>query len=150
MSASLDNFIRDLRAFDGRKEVIRSLKKTIREPVPVVRKSVRSRALETLPRRNGFAAWVAASRINVTTKINTTTIFVVLKGGRNSARGRSDLNRIDKGRLRHPAWGRRGLGQWHTQAVEPGFFTKPTTETDEWRKAILRGLDDALEVIKRG
>lgn len=150
MKSSLDQLILDLKKFDDRKTLVKELRKEIRKPVPSVRKAIRQRALGTLPRRGGLNKWVASTRITAQVKVNTRQVTVRLKGGRNSLNSRSDIKRIDAGRVRAPTFGRRGKGQWHSQEVEKGFFTQPTIETWLWRHAILRAVDNALDVIKRG
>jgi hypothetical protein len=147
---SLDDLIRDLRKFEGRKEVVKQLRKEIRKPVPAVRRVIKRRARTTLPKSGRLNKWAASTRITVKIKLAGRAAGVQLKGGRNSTGGRSDIKRLDKGRLRHPSWGRRGRGQWHTQDVMPGFFTSPATEIDQWRDAALKAVDEALEVIRRG
>lgn len=142
-------FARDLRAYSQRKELEKALRKEIRKPVPRVRLKIKARALSTLPKRGGLNKWV--SRTRITAQIRFGRAFTVrLIGRRQSASGQSDLKRLDKGRVRHPSWGRRGRGQWHVQRVTSGFFTAPAVEFDEWRVAIDRALDESLEVIRRG
>lgn len=147
---TLDDLIRDLRTFEAKKEVIRQLRTEFRKPVPVVRSAIKQRALDTLPKSGGLNVWVSRTRITAQIRISGSRASVRLRGGRRSVGGTSDINRIDKGRTRHPSWGRRGAGQWHAQAVEPGFFTKPNEETDAWREAILSAVDNALDLIRRG
>lgn len=148
---SIDDLIRDLRQFEGRKEVVKQLRKRLREPVPAVRKEIKARALSTLPRSGGLNVWVSKTRITAQVKVSSRSLTVKLRGGRNSSTGkRSDMRRIDRGRLRHPSWGRRGAGQWHTQTVEDGFFTIPAANAQGWRFACIRAVDEATEVIRRG
>jgi hypothetical protein len=150
MSNSLDALIRDLKKFENRKEVVKQLRKQIREPVPGVRKAIKRRALDTLPSGGGLNVWVSKVRINVRFKLTGRAAGVRLRGGRNSTGGRSDMRRIDDGRVRAPSWGRRSKGSWHTQTVPSGFFTDPAVETDEWRQACVRAVDEALDVIRHG
>jgi hypothetical protein len=150
MSSSLDALIRDLRTFEDRKEVVKQLRTEIRKPVPAVRKAIKARALDILPKAGGLGAWVSKTRMTVQIKLSGRSAGVRLKGGRNSSGGRSDIRAIDRGRVRAPSWGHRGKGAWHTQEVKAGFFTEPTTETKPWRDACVRAVDQALEVIRRG
>lgn len=147
---SLDDLIRDLRKFEGRKEVTKALRREIRKPIPAVRRSIRARALDTLPRRGGLNVWVSKSKVTAQIKLSGRTAGVRLRGSRKSANDKSDLRRIDAGRVRAPSWGRRGAGDWHTQQVTPGYFTKPSGEVDQWRKAAVDAIDQAAEVIRRG
>lgn len=147
---SIDDLVRDLRQFEQRKEVSKALRRRIREPIPGVRKAIRRRALETLPKRGGLNAWVAQTRVSARVSLAGSGAGVKLKGSRKSTKGKADLTRLDAGRVRAPSWGRRGPGNWHAQQVSPGFFTKPAAEVDQWRDACLRAVDDALGVIRRG
>lgn len=147
---SLDDLVRDLRKFEDRKEVTRQLRKEIRQPIPDVRKAIKRRALDILPRRGRLNVWVSKTKVTAKISFAGRAAGVRLKGGRNSQGGRSDMRRIDAGRVRAPNWGRRGKGQWHTQQVPAGYFTDPSTETGQWRDACVKAVDNALEVIRRG
>lgn len=142
--------VRDLRSFSGRKEVIRQLRTEIRKPVPSVRAAIKRNAVAVLPSSGGLGKWVARTRITAQIRITGYSARVQLRGGRNSAKQRSDIRAIDRGRVRHPAWGRRGRGQWSTQAVHDRFFTDPATGSPEWDHAIVQAVDRAFDVIRRG
>lgn len=147
---TLDDLIRDLRKFEGRREVTSQLRKEIRRPIPSVRAAVKRRALDVLPRGGGLNVWVSRTKVTAKIRLAGRAAGVQLKGSRKSAKDKSDLRRLDAGKVRHPSWGRRGGDQWHSQAVTPGFFTKPSAEVDQWRAAVERALDNAVEVIRRG
>jgi len=147
---SLDDLIRDLRKFEARKEVVKQLRKEIRKPIPDIRKAIKRRAFDTLPKGHGLNVWVSKTKITAAIKLSGRSAGVKLKGGRNSTGARSDIRRIDKGRVRHPSWGRRGKGQWHTQIVPDGFFTEPATDGGTWHRVCLTAVDNALDTIKRG
>jgi hypothetical protein len=150
VAGSLDQLVRDIRGFEGRREVLKALRARIRKPVPEIRKAIKARALDTLPGRGGLNVWVAAIRIGTTIKLSGRAAGVRLRGGRNSTGGRSDVKRIDRGRVRAPSWGRRTRGSWHTQTVPAGFFTKPAADVGPWRAECVAAVDEALEVIRRG
>lgn len=150
MAGSIDDLVRDLRKFDNRREVVKALRKRIREPLPGVRRAIKARALATLPSRGGLNRWVARTRVAATVRLAGRSAGVKLKGSRKSTKGKADLNRLDAGVVRHPSWGRRGPGNWHTQAVTPGYFTKPATEVDQWRDACVEAVEDAVQTIARG
>lgn len=147
---SIEALVRDLRGFRNRREVVQQLRKRIREPVPEVRRRIRAEAIEDLPHGGGLNKWVAATRLTVQIRINSRTARVSLKGGRNSARKRSDIRAIDRGRVRAPSWGRRGPRAWHSESVKAGFFTRPAGDSPSWRAAIVQAADEALDVIRRG
>jgi hypothetical protein len=147
---SLDDLIRDLRKFEDRKTVVRELRREIRKPVPAVRREIRQRALDWLPRRGGLNRWV--SRISITAKVRLSgrSAGIQLKGGRNSAGARADIRAIDRGKVRAPTYGHRGRRAWHNQTVPDGFFSHPATSTPAWRAACLAAVDKALATIRRG
>lgn len=150
---SLDDLIRDLRRFEGRKEVTNALARKARGPVPAIRKAIRRRAVEWLPSSGGFGKWVSRLSVTAAVRLQGRAAGISLKGRRRGfadKQPKADLRRIDQGRAAHPSWGRRGEGQWHFQTVKPGFFTEPAAGTDEWRKAVVDAVDEALEVIRRG
>jgi hypothetical protein len=148
VAISIEQFAKELRAFPERGVVTKELRKELRKPLPAVRRAIKRRALDTLPKSGGLNAWAASTRITAKITINGKTVRVTLRGARNSVGGQSDLRALDRGRVRHPSWGRRGKGQWYTQTVTPGFFTEPATEFDEYREACLAALTRALEQIR--
>lgn len=149
MPTSIEQLARDLRAFDGRKEVVKQLKGEIRKPLPEVRKAIRRRALDTLPKRGGLNRWVARTRVLGQVRVTGRGVEIKLVGRRKSQAGTSDLKRLDRGRIRHPTFGQRGKGMWHTQAVRPGYFTDPAAEIDQWREAVERACAEAVKTIGR-
>jgi hypothetical protein len=151
VAVNIQQFARELKVFEGRKLVLKSLRAAIRKPFPSVRARIRARAKATLPKAGRLNAWAAAVRINLAVKATTgRSAGVIVKGGRNSAGGRSDVRALDRGRVRAPSWGRRGPGQWHTQQVTPGFFTTPVVEATEWHAEIERAVDAAFDTVRRG
>lgn len=136
-------------AFDDKRAVLLAMRRGIREPLPALRKAIRERAVATLPVRGGLNRWVAASRVNGPVKVNARRVQLKVKAGRNSEGGRSDIKAIDRGRVRAPAWGHRGPGAWHTQTVEPGFFTKPAQDAARpVGESIKRAVDAAFDTIR--
>lgn len=150
MAGDLERLVRDLRRFDADKVITTKVREKIRKPVPAVRKAIKKRAVEILPKAGGLGAWVAGSRITARVTLRGRAAGVYLVIGRNSAGGRSDISAIDRGRVRHPSWGRRYRGQWFNQLVEPKFASGPATEIDQWRDAVLEAVDEALGVLRRG
>lgn len=151
MATDIRAFARELRAFDDRKVVLKALRVAIRKPFPSMRSRIKANALATLPKGGRLNAWVAAIKVSLSVKVNTSrSAGVVIKGGRNSRGDRSDIAAINRGRVRAPSWGRRGPDQWHSQQVKPGFFSTPVVESTQWREEIDRAFDDALNTIRRG
>lgn len=145
---SLDDLVHDLRKFERRKEIVKALRKRIREPVPKIRRSIKARALATMPKSGGLNIWVSRTKVTAQVKFTGRKAGVKLRGARNSQKKKSDLRRLDAGRLRHPSWGKRGEGQWHLQGVPSGFFSGPSAEMTQWRDACLNAVDDALKTIR--
>lgn len=148
--ATVEQLMAELRGFKDRKVVLKELRAGIRNPFPEVRKRIKKNALATLPKSGGLNKWVAKSRITLRVKFSGSSVGVTVVGGRNSQGGETDLKRLDRGTTRHPSWGRRGSGQWHTQKVTAGFFTKPVEEAQEWFDAIDAATDKAFDQIRRG
>lgn len=147
-SASIEAFARELRAFNGRQEIIKQLRQEFRKPLPEVRKRIKSRAISTLPKRGGLNRWAASTRVTAKITVTGRAVKVKVRGGRKSIAGEADISALDRGRVRHPSWGRRFRGQWHVQRVSEGFFTVPVVESPEWRAACLAAVDRALETIR--
>jgi hypothetical protein len=145
MADSISKLARDLRGFNANAEIVKALRKEINKPVPEVRRKIRASAMAILPAGGGLNAWVAAGRVSSIVKVSFRTVTVELRGGRNSInKKKSDFDAIDRGRVRHPSWGRRWEGQWHNQLVEPKFFSGPAGEESQWAKAIDAAVDSAL------
>ena len=150
MAISVDQLIRELRGFDGRREIVKAIGRGVRKGVPPVRKAIRDRAIATLPHRNGLGKWVARLSVTAQVKLQARSGTIKLKGGRNSQGQRSDIKRIDAGRVRAPTWGRRSGNAWHLQQVTPGFFTDTAAKAKDWQDDVGRAVDDALDQLRRG
>jgi hypothetical protein len=138
-----------IRAFDDRREIVKAMRKAMREPLPTIRTAIRARAISTMPAGGGLNRWVAASRINATVKIDSRRVQVRLKGGRNSRGGRSDMAAIDRGRVRAPSWGHRTKASWHTVEVTPGYFRAPAADAAGLVNASIdRAVDGALDQLR--
>lgn len=148
MPVTAEQLARELRAFDGRRQLVQAMRRGLNRAVKPVRASIRAHALSILPAGNGLAAWVAAARITVKISYASRSAGVRLTGSRKSLRDKSDLTRIDAGRVRAPSWGRRTPGNWHTQAVTPGWFTEPASADAGFRDTVDQEVDQALGVIR--
>jgi len=150
VAVSVDQLVRELRSFDGRREIVKAIGKGVRAGVPAVRKAIRQRAVDTLPHSGGLGRWVARSSITAQVKLQARSGSIKLKGGRNSAGARSDIKSIDAGRVRAPSWGRRTAASWHTQSVPAGFFTEPAASAKDWHDDVDQAVDVALDQLRRG
>jgi hypothetical protein len=136
----------EIKAFDDRRAVVAAMRKGIRQPVPTLRKAIKNRARQSMPKRGGLNRWLASARVNATIKVGSRGVTMKLVG---SKRGH-DTKSIDAGRVRAPSWGRRGPGQWHTQTVPRDFFRGPAAAgTDHVIDAIDGAVDQALDTLRR-
>lgn len=148
MAVSAEQLARELRAFDGRRGIVKALRRSLtRESKPAVA-ATRAHALAILPKSGGLGAWVAAARIGWKISYAGRTAGVRLKGGRRSLTDRSDLRAIDRGRVRRPSWGRRTRGNWHNQTVSPGWWTDPLSADTRWSGEAERQVDAVLDEIR--
>lgn len=151
MAVSPSEFARELRSFSARGEVVNEVRRDIRKEVPPLRTEVRASALAILPKRNGFAAWVAKAGITVRYKSSGRSTGFSLKISRRAGDGdKADLLALDNtGSARHPLFGNRG--HWYPQAVRPGFFTKVWNRRGSSMIATVdAAMDKALDKIRIG
>ena len=139
--------VRSLRQFNRDDVLIKEVRQELRTPVDPVRRRIKATALATLPHSGGLGQWVAGTKITALITLRGKAAGIRLRGGRRSTRAQTDVRSIDRGRVRHPSWGRRYRGQWHTQTVRPGFFTKTAAESPEWDQAIERAAAKAFGSI---
>lgn len=128
----------------------RAVRDELNEPLPVVRERVKASARAKLPRSGGLAEWAAASHVTAQVVGAGNTTRAHLRVHRTSKYKPSDLGALDRGRVRHPAWGRRGPRDWSIQLVPSKTFSKPIAESPEWRRAVVRAAQRGSEVITRG
>ena len=149
MSDSISALARHLRGFDADATVAKALRREIERGVPAVRALIKANALVVLPSSGGLNAWVAAGRITSRVVLSGRTVRVTLRMGRSNITGKaSDFRAIDRGRVRHPSWGRRFAGQWHYQGVPPDFFTAPARDAGQWATSIDTAIDTALAALR--
>lgn len=150
MAVSVDELVRELRAFDNRREVTKAAARGIRKAVSPARKAIKRAAKDQMPKRGGLNIWVSRISVLAQIRLSGRNPTIKLKGGRNSQKKRSDVNAIDRGRVRAPSWGRRTHASWHTVTVTPGFFTKTAADLPDWRENVDAELDKTLGQIRRG
>jgi hypothetical protein len=110
----LSQLARDLRAA-GEKDLRRELLRGIQRAGKPLKAAARTAALTELPSRGGLAERVAGSRWAVKTRTAGRGVGVRVTGA-----GDLDLRSLNRGRLRHPLYGKRG--HWFDQPVPPGWF----------------------------
>lgn len=151
MATDIDQFVRELRAFDDRRAVVKAMRRKINKPLPELRKKIRQHAVAILPRRGGLGSWAAAATISSSVRYaSSRSAGVRLKGSRKSRGDKSDLKRLDAGTVRAPSWGRRSSAAWHTQTVPAGWFTEPASDNEQWVAVVDQAVDEAFDEIRRG
>jgi hypothetical protein len=150
VAVSAEQLAAELRAFDGRRQIVRALRRGLSRVSRPALKQVRAHAVAILPSSGGLGAWVAAARMQTKIGYTSRSAGVRLRGTRKSTKGRSDLVSVDAGMVRAPAWGRRSRGSWHSQPVPAGWWSDPLSGNDEWRAAADAEVDAALDIIRRG
>ena len=138
---------RVLEGHAAKKTIQRRLSKTIRDQSDHITKEQRAALAAGLPHRGGLAATVAGEgkftiRTTLAGKTATVTIIDSWKG--------HDMKSIDRGRIRHPFWGRWVEGGRHTQRIKPDMLTQPVMRNQrKLRFGIVRTLDAlAAEIAK--
>ena len=134
---NLPELARELKAL-GEKDLAKELTQAIGRAMKPVKAAIRESARDTLPQQGGLNERVARSRISQ--RRNRNGLRLVAAGGRR------DL--LDKGRLRHPVFGRDN--SWVEQRVTPGWWSKPVEAAeDEVRREIEKAMDDVVRKLNR-
>jgi hypothetical protein len=150
VAISAEQLARELRAFDGRREIVKALRRALTRVSRPAVKEVRAHAVDILPAGGGLGAWVAAARIGVKIGYTSRSAGVKMRGGRKSLTDKSDLQRIDAGTVRAPTYGHRGRGSWHSQSVAPGWWTDPLANNADWQAQADAEIDKVLDQIRNG
>lgn len=122
----------------GAKDLQRELSKGLNRAVKPLKANVRQSAEDTLPRRGGLAAEIAAVKLS-TRRPNTkkgTGLRIV-------GRGKYSLYHLDQGIIRHGAGGR-------NQPIRPGWWTRPTEDTaPDVRREVEAAMAEVAKKIDR-
>lgn len=130
--AALSKRLRDA----ANKGLQREMSKQITAAMRPLTAAIRASAASTLPQSGGLAARIAKSQMRTRRRASGVSL---------TASNAYTLKRIDAGSVRHPVFGH---GSWVTQAVTPGWWTRPTTAfTPQARAAVQRALDDVAAKI---
>lgn len=111
---ALARHLRDVGDKDLRKELYRGIERATKP----LKQAAKESAAENLPRSGGLARDVAASRFSTRKRAGRDPGISIRATGKRV----SDVRALDRGRLRHPVFGNRGV--WVTQTVRPGWFTE--------------------------
>ncbi len=141
---ALDVDASDYKAFAARlktaeKSVKASLRKRLREAAKPLSEAVAQDGPEGLPQGGGLADWLRQAKPGLA--MTQTRMAIKLTGLKGLRTGKtSDLNAINRGRLRHPVYAQPGRkAGWVNQSVEAGTYDK----------AIAKHADAALDEIGR-
>lgn len=148
MGVSAEQLVRELRSFDGRRQIVKAMRRGLNraaknQVTPAIRKS----AEEILPKGGGLNAYVATATVTTLISYASRSAGIRLRGRKKTRVGRSDLQRIDAGSVRAPNWGRRYA--WHTQTVDPGWFSKPAAESTAFTATVDAEVDRVLDELRR-
>lgn len=125
---------------DLRKELLAGIRKANKPIVAAIRDGIRER----LPSRGGLADEVARATISTRTKLTGRSVGVTMLG----TKGKSKLERLNRGILRHPLFGH---GPWFVQQVEPGWFDDSIREKlDVLRNNITDAMDAVADKLTKG
>lgn len=125
----------------------KDMDKAFRKATKPLEPAIKSEALSAMPSGYGpvlsrSLAFRLASR---TARQSTQLRFRVYADGQQERR---DIPTINKGRLRHPVYGRRRQ-PWVTQQVRPGFVDRPVNRlVPQIRKEMLAVLDSVTAQLK--
>lgn len=103
----------------GSKQLRSEFTKGITAAVKPLKVATKASAVATLPSRGGLGRRVARTSLPHRRRATGQAAGVRIVAQPNAVK---DPKRIDRGRIRHPVYGR---GPWVLQDVTPGWFTKP-------------------------
>jgi hypothetical protein len=127
------------------------IRKNIRSSIRVAAKPlgrfIAVSAGRSLPQRGGLGYHIAGATASVTGGVSAAGVSARL-----SLRDKGyDLKSIDRGRLRHPTFGRRGPDDWKDQTVKADTFTDAFKQgAPAIRTEIEKGLLEVARSIEKG
>lgn len=144
----------------GDKGMVREMSRALAKSTLPVRKAIAAEADRVMPEAGGYRAVLSKSLRHKTsqrTASRSATVRLITYADGTS--GRRDIERLEKGELRHPVHGRsrtvRGRGRvpnpWATTRIRPGFHERGTGgAVDEAQRELLAVLDDYAERLTKG
>ena len=125
------------------RDLTKELRRRQRKAFAPLQPAIKAEAAATLP--SGYAPLMArAVKVSVRTGVANALTARVYARGRKELR---DVARINAGILRHPTFGRRGLGQWHDQRVRRGFVDRPVDKLAD--RILDESADAAMRVLEQ-
>ena len=152
--AALDVDASDYKAFAQRlkaadRKVASGLRRRVRDASKPLAEAVAKDGPEGLPESGGLADWLRQAKPSLSmTQTRAAIKLTGLKGSRTQKT--SDLNAINRGRLRHPVYAQPGRkAGWANQPVQAGTYDAAIdTHGAEALEDIARVLDDVMKEIK--
>lgn len=124
------------------KEINREFSSALTRATKPVKADAKKSALAILPKSGGLAARVASSRLSVRRSTGGKSIGIRITAGS----GKQQLDRIDKGVVKHPVFGNRKA--WVSQSVAPGWFTRPMLNSaTHVRREMSKAMDDVARKL---
>lgn len=138
---------RDLRAIDD-KELRREFYAGINRATKPLKADAKASARRDLPKRGGLNEFVAKTSLTTRSRGGQNPgVRIVARKSKKGGR-KSDVDAIDRGRLRHPVFGNRRV--WVEQRVRPGWFTEPMEAgAGPVRRELLGVLDDVKRKVAK-
>lgn len=128
----------------GDKALTSEMTRGITRSVKPLKRDVKAHARSSLPKRGGLAKRVARTSLPHRTRKTGSRAGVRIEAKANAV---NDPGRIDRGRIKHPVFGK---GPWVLQDVTPGWFTKPLKDgAPVVRKELIKVMDDVVNKIAR-
>ncbi len=144
----------------GDKGMAREMSRALAKSTLPVQKSIAAEADRVMPESGGYRAVIAKSlRHKTSQRTASRSATVRLITYADGTGERRDIERLEKGELRHPVFGRsrtvRGRGRvpnpWATTRIRPGFHERGTGgAADEAQKQLLPVLDDFAARLAKG
>ncbi len=152
--AALDVDASDYKAFAQRlkaadRKVASGLRRRVRDAAKPLGDAIAKDGPEGLPSSGGLADWLRQAKPGLS--MTQTRMAIKLTGAKGSRTGKtSDLNAINRGRLRHPVYAQPGRkAGWANQPVQAGTYDAAIdTHGAEALEDIARVLDDVMKEIK--
>lgn len=147
--ATVQQLARALSGYADRGQIIRDLAADLDAVIPDVEEGIQDRAVEILPAAGGLGRWTAKLRLRSSIRLGARRARVTIIGHRQSIGGPADIAAIDRGRVRHPTFGRRGAADWHVQLVAPGFMSK-SEQAPVWAATAQASIDRSFRRVTGG
>jgi hypothetical protein len=106
----------------GEKGLARQMAKSLRAAAAPLRPAIRAEAVVAMP--SGYGPTLSRSlRFRQSTRAGGSVAEVAVRVYGDGRKERRHVPALNRGRLRHPLFGRRGW--WYEQRVRPGFVDRP-------------------------